>query len=78
MQKIKCYKCGETKNISEFKIGKNQCKICYNLWMKEYKKTRIEKTKIEQKRYREDNKELLIEKSKIKYNENKLKFRPEV
>ena len=74
-----CIKCGENKNVSDFYVGKNQCKECKKRCVKKYYEENKEKIRESQKKYREENKEKLKEYkkeyNKKYYKDNKEKIR---
>ena len=69
-----CIKCGENKNVSDFYIGRNQCKKCNKLINKKYYEENKEKILERSKKYGEENKEYIKEYKKKYYEENKEKI----
>ena len=59
----RCNKCGEDKEISQFRFDKNKkcysgiCKSCYNEYNRQYKKENIESIRINLRKYRKENPE---------------------
>lgn len=77
-----CSKCKIRKKITEFykrkdsKDGyRNECKVCKNLSSKEYSINNIEKVKKIKRKYYENNKDIVIERTKIWQDENKEKYK---
>ena len=66
-----CIKCGENKNVSDFYIGRNQCKKCNKLINKKYYEENKEKILERSKKYGEENKENIKEYQKKYREENK-------
>lgn len=77
----RCNKCGEDKEISQFRVDKNRncyratCKSCDEEYNKRYKKENIESIRIQVRKYREKNYERLEEKRKQYMKENAEHFR---
>ena len=55
--KKKCINCGETKALSAFNIGRNQCRVCIKANKKAYCQENKEKRKANKKAYDQENKE---------------------
>ena len=75
-----CIECGENKNVSDFYVGKNQCKECRKEYDKKYREENKEKIRDGMKKYYEENKEKFKkyrEENKEKIREGKKKYREE-
>ena len=77
-----CSKCKISKKLTEFykrkdsKDGhRNECKVCKDLTSKEYSLNNIEKVKNIKRKYYENNKDIVIERTKIWQDENKEKYK---
>jgi hypothetical protein len=70
-----CIKCDENKNVSDFYVGRNQCKKCRKLINKKYYEDNKECKKVYNKKYHEENKENILENKKKYREENKEKIK---
>ena len=70
-----CIKCGENKNVSDFYVGRNQCKECRKEYEKKYQEENKEKIRDGMKKYYEENKEKIRDGMKKYQEENKEKRR---
>jgi len=81
METKKCNCCNEIKSVTEFYKDKSKidgyttfCILCKKESNKQSRLKHIETRKISSKKYREENKEIIKIKSKIRYNNNKEKY----
>ena len=56
----KCKKCGEEKNINDFRIGRNQCRKCENKSAREWKLKNKNHVSEYNKKYFQNNKEKIV------------------
>lgn len=69
----RCIKCNEVKEISLFVKGKNSCKSCISIYKKELRIKNLEKNKLYFQEYYKENKDLIKNNQKVRYNEDKSK-----